>query len=238
MPVLETPARPAPAPPATNATPAGAPAAPVGTPPTPTPPPPHHWDLGAGLGFGTGVSNLGADSALAMSAAPLRLSLERALTESTWLMLNGSFSHVGGDVPVSNAADPSARNKVSVSDNTLIIQAGVRQIVVSSLVDVSLFGGLEVGNEWVNGEGLTTDERSTGPQAGTSAKLFGVIVGMAVERELVPSLALRLAADLASATWLWTTSQVYAANGPVTTRLNRNGLAVGVEPSIELRLYF
>ena len=58
------------------------------------------------------------------------------------------------------------------------------------------------------------------------------------ESELVPSLALRLAADVAAATWLWTSSQAYTGNGVETTRLHRNGIALGIAPSVELRLYF
>jgi hypothetical protein len=225
--VASPPARPAPAPlPAAKA-------------PEPAPAP-RNWNLGAGIGFG--VSNAGplfGDYLLSTRPLPFRLSLEKSLGETTWLMMNGAFTHVADEIPVTNLIDPTAeRRKVERSYNVVVGTLGIRQIVVSGLVDFSVFGGLEAGNAWINGEATTEEEVAIGTDPGSSTVLFGILAGIAVERELIESLSLRIAVDVASMTWLWATTKRIEGDSAEELDIRRSGFELLMVPALELRLYF
>ena len=208
----------------------------------PKPPAPRAWNLGAGLAFDPdlGFDAPAAEGAYLLSAAPLpiRLSVEKSLGATTWLMLNGAFSHSTEDVPVTNLVELGESRTISLSENALVATVGVRQIVASGLVDFSLFGGLEVGNAWVDGEGITAEEFAPGPQAGSSTLLFGILAGIAVERELVESLSLRVPINVAAVTWMWATTARVTEDGIEETDLERSAFSLVMSPAIELRLYF
>jgi hypothetical protein len=170
---------------------------------------------------------------------PFRLSLEKSLGKTTWLMLNGAFSHLADEAPVTNLIDPSApRRKVERSYSLVVGTLGVRQIVVSGLVDVSVFGGLEAGNAWIDGEATTEDEVAIGTDPGSSTVLFGILAGIAVERELIESLSLRIAVDVASMTWLWATTQRIEGDRTEKLDVQRSSFELLMVPALELRLYF
>lgn len=153
-------------------------------------------------------------------------------------MLNAAASHTSFDAPVIKLVDPSRDRTTRLTQNTLIGTAGVRQVVIDGLVALSGFGGLRAGNTWVNGEALLPVELSAGPQAGSSAVLVGAVIGVAVERELVESLSVRLGVEALSLTWLRTTTTQPTADGPKETELNETSLGLALDPSLELRLYF
>jgi hypothetical protein len=235
-PPIETP--PAPSAPAKAASVAPRAAPPV----SPKPPAPRAWNLGAGFGFDPlpGLDEPAAEGAYLLSAAPLplRLSLEKSLGATTWLMLNGAFSHSTEDVFVTNLVELGESRTISLSENAFVATVGVRQIVVSGLVDFSVFGGLEVGNAWVDGESITAEEFAPGPQAGSSTLIFGILAGIAVERELVESLSLRVPIHVASVTWMSATTARVTESGIEETDLERSAFSLVMSPAIELRLYF
>lgn len=212
------------------------------TPIPPKPRAPRRWNLGAGLGFDPdlGFGAPAAEGAYLLSAEPLplRLSVEKSLGESTWLMLNGAFSHSTEDVPVTNLVELGESRTISLTENAVVATAGVRQILGAGLVDFSVFGGLEVGNAWVDGEGITAEEFAPGPQAGSSTFLFGILAGIAVERELVESLSLRVPINVAAVTWMWATTARVTEDGIEETDLERSAFSLVMSPAIELRLYF
>jgi hypothetical protein len=267
-PLPPAPAAPTPAPIPSAPTPAPDPtAAPISPPPAPTPqsiivspetayggavpvstpesrePRAHRsWNLGAGLSFAGAFNDgepvVGGAYLLPEAPLPLRLSIEKSLGRTTWLLLNGAFSHTEDDVPVTSFLDPNQHRIISLTTNSVIGTVGVRQVLVSGVVDFSVFGGLELGNVWVDGEGIEPDEFAPGVQAGSSTLLFGVLAGIAVERELVEGLALRIPVNVATVSWLWATAKLVTEDGIETTKLKRSGFGVVMDPAIELRLYF
>lgn len=169
---------------------------------------------------------------------PVRLGFEVALAGSTWLMLNAAASHSKFDSPVINLVDPAKDRTQRLTQNTVIGTAGVRQILVGGLVDFSVFGGIQAGNSWVNGDALGPAELSAGVEAGSSALSVGALAGVAAERELVESLALRIGVDVVSARWTRTTSAQMTDDGVKETHLRETRVALELDPSLELRLYF
>ena len=240
-PTATTPSVPPPLDVAAAAPPPARAAPPYSAPKVPEPPPaPRHWNLGAGLGFApTAGGILFGDYLLSSQTLPFRVSLEKSLGKTTWLMLNGAFSHVADEAPVTNLIDPDApRRKVERRYSLIVGTFGVRQIVVSGLVDISVFGGLEAGNAWIDGEATTEDEVAIGTDPGSSTVLFGILAGIAVERELVESLSLRIAVDVGSMTWLWATTRRIEGDRTEKLDVHRSSFELLMVPALELRLYF
>lgn len=153
-------------------------------------------------------------------------------------MLNGAFAHTSEDVPVLDLVDPNQMRTIALTENSFVATLAVRQVLVRGIVDLSVFGGPEVGNAWVDGEGIEPDEFAPGVQAGSSTFLFGILAGIAVERELVPQLSLRIPVNVMSVTWLWATTARVTDDGIEKTKLQRSGFELVMDPAIELRLYF
>jgi hypothetical protein len=184
-------------------------------------------------GFGLGYPR--ADAA----SLPVRASLERRLGSTTWLLLNGSFSHGSSDVPVANSDDPAAQRTLTVTANSAAALLGVRQILATGLVSVSVHAGIEVAGAWIGGQLTEPPEYiQSGLRPGIKSTLLGVTAGFAFERELVEALALRIAVDLASAARLSNKSADFRDGVRRETVERHSGFGVGVAPSLELRLYF
>jgi hypothetical protein len=203
--------------------------------PDPDPEPPRRANVGAGFGLTNGSVVSGQAAALAL---PVRLSIEKSITSSTWLMLNGAALHSSFDVQVLNLVDPTKDRVLRLTESTVIGTVGVRQLLLPGLVDFSAYLGVQVGNTWINGDALLPVELSAGPEAGTSALLVGAVAGVTVERELVKSLALRIGVQALSLTWIRTGTTDMIDGVAKETVLKTTSYGLSLEPSIELRLYF
>ncbi|HEY3253904.1 MAG TPA: hypothetical protein VGJ91_08160, partial [Polyangiaceae bacterium] len=143
-----------------SATPASVPAAPESAPlppapaPAPAPPPATqpvaaalpaparpNWNLGAGILAG---DSAGGSTLYLVGGSPgtpvYRLSLERRILRHTWLSLTGSFAHASSDVAVSSSVVPPTRTSIDYQFTSATALLGVRQALVTDLVELSLFG--------------------------------------------------------------------------------------------------
>ena len=213
-------------------------------------PVPRNWNLGAGISFlfptvgffpgvaigalaGAGSGALGGLSA----GAPLpRLTLliERRLSERLFLMLNGGIGYSGSQSQTFSA----------ISSRTFAFDAsaGVRGIFnPGGVVEVSGFGSVAVAytNYEFRSIFQTTDSMGMSVQTPTTVRgnsyTVGGLAGLALERELISGLALRLSSSILGFSYNGTaTSSIVQDN---TTENESRGGDVGLRfnPAIELR---
>jgi hypothetical protein len=157
------------------------------------------WNVGGGLRGAEGYGVQASDAIAPMYSAVI----ERRLGRTTWLALSGAAGYSATDVPVSDSTDdPNARDQIEVRTASVAVLLGARQVLVKGVVDLSLTFGAFIAHESIGGDALRPTE-STGLfwRPGTTSRTVGLLAGIALERELVEALSLRLSLDVASATW-------------------------------------
>lgn len=225
-------AAPAPTPALPSAQPASSPPAPA----RPAPPPPlRNWNLGAGL-FASGEGLAGAFS---QTAPTYQTALERRLGDHTWLALDARFSYQTFERPnvaTSDNPNPSATSRFEMSNATLLL--GARQVFVDGVVDVSGYAAVLAGYHDISGDALEALGALSLLGGGDGYDL-GLLAGIAVERELLDALALRLSMDLASARLSSDEAQYRGLAGDTqTTELGSARAALVLRPGLQLHFYF
>jgi hypothetical protein len=195
-----------------------------------------HWSLGAGIGIGfTG------DAFAALGPAPVptyEAALERRLGQRTWLALNARMSYDSRDVPGDFQADDTERPMHRTATTSLGGLLGLRYVFVEGVVDVSAFAGAFAAYHHVDGI-HGGDGGLAGLSAAINSRVVGLLAGVAVERELVDALGLRLALDLATASFSrdqWLTINTAGEEGTSSAFSQR--LGVSMRPSLQLHFYF
>lgn len=191
------------------------------------------WSLGAGVisfgGSALGAISLNPSFQLPPNVPGAQASLERRLGDDTWLVvgLTGLFDRERLDLP----AGASGQSRLDLAGVGL--NAGVRRVLTpgGSLVDVSLvfLGNAGLLHARQDFAGITN-----GTQRQTAWRV-GVSAGIAVDRELVSNLSLRVSTSLLGAGYTWGRTELSdggSADGSV--------LSAGFQlaPSLELRLAF
>jgi hypothetical protein len=213
------------------------------------PPAPPDWSLGAGVGLG--VSALGGLSGVQALQSPptpaLRLSFEHRVGDSTWLILNAVALTSASNEPIESingnsgglgAFGTPTRTTLAVRDSRVSALLGVRQVMVHAVVDLSLYGAVFASYESFSGDDLRSGE-VVQQTPGSNADTFGIVGGLAVERELIPNLAVRLTADLVQANT--TKTNVASSDGlgnVTTTKFVGNTVGLILSPSLDLQFYF
>jgi hypothetical protein len=188
------------------------------------------WSFGAGVSFGVFVSSasLGGLAAVSTGVPVVAASLERRLSDRTWLVLGGA-----GAVSRDRVAF-TAYGEARADSRSLYLTAGVRRVLTraGAPVDVSI---LALGEAGV----ADADQRSV--LAGSEALqemtswLAGASAGIAVDRELTGGLSLRVASPLLGVTYA--RSRYESAGQPAPTASSFSVRAL-LAPRLELRLAF
>jgi hypothetical protein len=201
------------------------------TDPVPVKPGEPSWSMGAGVGFGFVIASFSsaAPDVSFLRASGVAASIERRLSENTWLAVG-----VFGSVESTRVRPASALfSSPSESDSRAgAVTLGLRQIVTpaGSPLSVSV---LVLGSAAATR--TTYDYPSPGDRQEERATAFGASVGLAVDRELTQGLSLRVATSLAQATW---SSARLERTGAQTERADGFAAGVALAPSLELRLAF
>jgi len=188
------------APPAAHAQAAEAPPAAAAPAADPTAP----WSVGAGVGwgavYGSSYAYLGSLATSPPTAPTVRASLERAVAPGWWLELGftGSASRLRGE-----KADASALISAGAytrDDQVLAaVNLGARHALTRPGAPVCVSMDLAlVAGYYASHVDLTLVETVT---SRSEAFTFGLTAGLAVERELISGLSLRVGTSLASASW-------------------------------------
>lgn len=203
------------------------------------------WNVGAGFSFGDDtVVVLGDVGTLTwasnLRAPSYRLSLERRLGPTTWLLLNGSMQHNVDDVLVQTEGDPPGERTVDRRVTSLGGFIGLRQLFISRFVDVSAFAGFTLARVKVSGDAPRPDEdySTLTSQPGSYAQVYGLSGGIAVERELIPALAVRLSAEVFAARWTKVHRIQIIDDTPKGSDTQSRLFSLRFVPAIELRFYF
>jgi hypothetical protein len=191
--------------------------------PEPTSEPPN-WSLGAGIDFsgpqlgGQGVGGL----ASATTDPRMSVMLERRVAEPLWLLMKLSGSYARHRELSTTSGQPASRTYAGAG------ALGVRVVFTpDEPFQVSMFStlGLSLG-------------RSTLDQSKARSWAAAMQLGLALDRELIENLGVRLATVLATASYA--RSDYEQLQGGVLTNTSSDGwgAAVTLSPSIELRFSF
>ncbi len=195
------------------------------------------WNVGAGLGYGGSLAYAGALAGVE-SSPEYRSSLERRLWSRTWLAFNLQFSYDAYEEPISSDS-PDAREKLNRRYTSQGALLGLRQVVAKSVVELSLFAGVFAAHASYSGDDLRPGESGYFSNLpGSNRSSLGALFGLAVERELIDDLALRLSLDVASArVSRWKQVQ---QNGDERTsvKLDERRVDVALGPALQIHFYF
>jgi hypothetical protein len=235
-PATSAPAAPAPPSSAPALTPTALPVQPAAVAPAsapPAPPPVRNWNLGAGL-F---VPAEGLAGAFSQTSPTYQTALERRVGERTWLALDARLSYETLERPALTAnVTFSDTTRIEMSNAALLL--GVRQVFVEGVVDVSGYAAVLAGYHVVSGDELGTSGALASIGGGDGYDL-GLLAGIAVERELIDALALRLLVDLASARLSSDQAQQLDGAGDTqATDLGSARAALALRPGLQLHFYF
>jgi hypothetical protein len=204
-----------------------------------------NWNIGAGIAFGNDAVFVLGDAGSISYAASLwlptyRLSLERRLGATTWFLLNGSLLHTVDDVLVQTEGNPSGERNVERKTTNLGGFLGLRQLLFSRIVDVSAFAGFSLARIKIGGDEPRPDEEyfPSANQPGSYANSYGLSAGIAVERELVKALAVRLSTEVFSARWTKLHRIQIVDESPKGTDTSNRLFSLRFAPAIDLRFYF
>jgi hypothetical protein len=244
------PATPAAAAPESNPSPAPgyAPPPPVYAPPRPVevrPPstrtevvalrrkPASSWNVGAG------VSSSGDSMAQVVLVPGYRAALERRLGQRSWLALNALGGYERRDTPLQLSENArGGRTQVQTYDADIAVFFGLRYAFVQGVVEVSLLTGVFGSYEKMGRQKLRSGETAFGTLPGSIRKI-GIVGGLAVERELVEALGLRLSLDMVSAS---ISSVENVSTDDIgfekTTDSSAHGIGLAIRPSLALHFYF
>jgi len=210
------------------------------------PPPPKaqpNWNIGAGIAYGSGDSAAFVGYSLSAPSTPAyRVGFERRIYRGCWLAFTGSLLHSSYDAPVSSQLDPPTRTTVNVQNTTAAALLGIRQALITDIVEFSWYGAAAGAWAWTGGDVLEEGETAQGPLPGGFARTLGFSSGISVERQLIDRLAVRLSTEILSLQWSkWTPGQTYEQSigeepQPITHHSQTTILHVA--PAIDLRFYF
>jgi len=171
----------------------------------------------------------------AANAPGVTASLERRITSGTWLVfgVSGAITRDRADVTLA---------KVSVDQRLIDASVGVRQVVTrrGAPVDVSVVALADAGGGKVDQRFDNTVPPgfpvNTGRSASSASQLMlGGSIGLALDRELIDALSVRVATPLVSVSWARTRSDSGAPNRTTATDLTAG---VTIAPRLELRVSF
>lgn len=212
-------------------------------------PVPRNWNLGAGISFlfptvgvvspGLGISGLaGAGSLGGLSAGValprLTLLIERRLSERLFLTFNAGVGYAGSQSETYSA--------ISSRSFSFDATAGLRGIFnPGGVVEVSAFGSVVAAYSNFEYRSLLQTVDSMGMTVQTPTTLrgnaytIGGIAGLALERELISGLALRLSSSILGFSFNGTESNTLVQD--ISTENKTRGGEVGLRfsPAIELR---
>jgi hypothetical protein len=134
---------------------------------------------------------------------------------------------------------PPARDtlQVEIAQESLLL--GLRQVIARGVVDVSLYFAVGGAHAKSRGDVPTANESASLVPGGRS-NVLAVVGGIAVERELIDSLALRLSADVVGAS-LSKSERVSidsTTREPKTTEYNNTNVGLSVRPALQIQFYF
>jgi hypothetical protein len=211
------------APPSVAAAPAPAAAEPTGP-----------WSLGAGLGYVVYGSPVFAASYPGYTNLPyaptVRASLERAVAPRWWLVAgaSGFASRTRSDVQAGYTYPPTRSDATSLS-----ISGGVRRALHAPGAPVTVSGLLLAQVGWTTAR---SDRAGAVPEVQRGEALgVGLSAGLAVDRELLTGLSLRVATPVLAAMW---TSQRLSSDVSGVARTKGGEVSLTLAPSLELRLDF
>jgi hypothetical protein len=119
---------------------------------------------------------------------------------------------------------------------------GVRQALVTDLVEFSVYGAFAGAWYWVSGDALQPGESMNGSLPGSKGRTLGFNSGIAVERRLIERLSVRLSSEIFVYQWSKSTpgmTYAQATGDEVPPETNHTqSLLVHVAPALELRFYF
>ena len=202
-----------------------------------------NFDLGAGVLFG-GDSLTG--SSVFYGATPAyRMSAEWRIHGGTWLSFTGGLTHASSELPISSQLIAPTRTVLHYQTTSAAALLGVRQVLLKDIVELSWFGALVGGWSWVAGDVLQPGESAGLPQdsmPGAKTQSLGFTSGIALERELVERLSVRLSSELVTAVWSQTTTPADSTNASTAfdpdTKRHSQTTAVRFAPALDLRFYF
>jgi hypothetical protein len=185
------------------------------------------WSIGAGLaggGFTSGTTIIGGVNAVFI-AAPVgaSASLERSLGGGRWLVLGVALQ---GERSRNGAGATLTREDLFSADLT----GGLRMALTEPGAPVEV-SALLLGDV---GASHTRVDLSSGGQTQDLASL-GVTGGLAVQRELLKNLSLRLSTPIVSLSWAHSSTR--ADGGPAVDG-DTLGFLLALRPTLELRLAF
>jgi len=171
-----------------------------------------------------------------------RVSIERRLHRDTWLSFTGAFTHGSFEMPVSSQQNPPSRTKINYQTTSASLLLGVRQAIVTDLVEVSVYGAAAGAWYWTTGDALEPGEWVIGASPGSMARTLGFSSGIAVERQLIERLSVRLSSEILMFQWSKATpgltyAQATGEELPPDTS-HTQALIVHVAPVLDLRFYF
>jgi hypothetical protein len=192
------------------------------------------WSLGAGIALFTVATPVRLDDTAFFSRVTtpqLTASLERRLASGTWLVLgaSGAIRRDRTKLPLTG--------EVQYDERVIDVSVGIRQVLTrrGTPVDLSVVALADAG-------GGKTAQRMLG-DAGTaissgsgSLLMLGGSVGLALDRELIDALSVRVATPLVSATWARARNDFGGGVGKATATTLTAGLMLA--PRLELRVAF
>ncbi len=189
------------------------------------------WSLGAGVSTAVIYSSCSTSTGLICPSArgpSASASLERRLSDSSWLVVG--FAGAIGDSRQDPIPDSSGGARWK--ERRLTVDIGLRRIVTGrgAPVEVSI---LALGEGGYDEASATLDGNAAGEQR-FSSWLAGADVGLAIDRELVTGLTLRVATPLAGAWWQKTRQRLSGS----TVDGRSVDASVYLAPRLELRLAF
>lgn len=185
------------------------------------------WSLGFGYAPSI-VTVLTSDSGLdgLLTSTPrVSTTIERRVGDATWLGLQ-----LGGNYGSSHPEDSRGWEYGS-----LYAQVGVRHVLnPKGLVEVSLWGAASA-SYW---SGAYPNPSEQEPDAVHSSRAFslGLVGGLALERELIQGLALRLSSSVAQASWNKTLD--WTSRADLRRAVESTSVSVAFAPMLELRYAF
>ena len=212
-------------------------------------PVPKNWNLGAGISFlfpsmnfisgaGSlvGLAGLGSVGSLSPGVALPRFTLliERRLTDRMFLMLNAGIGYSGSQSQTFSA--------ISSRNFSLDATAGVRGIFnPGGVVEVSAFGSVAVAYTNYENRSIfqTTDSMGMSVQTPTTLRgnsyTVGGLAGLALERELISGLALRLSSSILGFSYNGTSSSTTIQDNTTENESRGGDVGLRFSPAIELR---
>lgn len=200
------------------------------------------WNIGSGItsapaAFSDIPAGVFATPSALVRAPSYALSVERRLGATTWLFVGTTILYRGEDA-IARASDDTERT-VRRTFTTLGGLLGIRQIVVSHVVDLSIWGALSAARLAIGGDRLNADETISGSvRPGSDAVAVGFSAGLALERELLEALSVRLTAQVGSVNNVSESNLVIDNGQEEAEEASRLSLELYLRPGLALHFYF